>query len=158
MMQWFTMEMWAVGNHPDYPASPEARLEARRRSEEYANRYESFRNALPSQLIEADSRLHDAELVSVHAGSDGRELRLTVRPCEHKTERWVFTGVAHHEWINHQIRLGGPPGFGHLGYSEIAPRKDGFSMAILFSSGLELVVRATGFRIEDVTEPFKYTE
>ena len=154
MIRWMTMELWAAGNLPERTLTLKVLEEMRTRADEYGAKWDSMKERLPPAMVDAVSRLRDAELLSVHADAARAEVRLTVRPWNAPPERWVFKGARRHEWINHQLALSGPPGFGHFGYSEFEVPPDGFSMAILFSSGLESVVRAADFGIEDVALPF----
>jgi hypothetical protein len=156
VIDWITMPLWAAMNsHADYPSTPEMDAERERRARHYWDAWPEIAKRLPPALVQATLLLHDARLVQVHSDPAAGELRLLVRPWQGKTEWWVFTGVEKHQWINHQIQLGGPPGFGDLGYSQIKPTATGFLMAILMSSGLELVVRASGFHFLDAQVPFR---
>jgi len=146
MIQWITMQDWAGVNSRGRGHNAKTLVSMEQRRDAYWRRFDEMKGRLPEALVKADSLLHDARLAEVQSNSEKQELRLLVKPCDGKAQWWVFTGVRNHRWINHRLQLPGPDGFGDMGYSEIRLTSGGFAMAILFSSGLELVVNARGFR------------
>lgn len=147
MIKWITMHEWAGVQHPGEEQGHSSWKTLDERGREYERQLDEIRDRLPPDLLQADQHLHDAELLEVCCRSAVHELQLTVQTYDGKSERWLFQGVSEHRIINHRVELSGPPGFGHLGYSEIEIAEGGFSIAILCSSGIEIVVVATGFHL-----------
>ena len=59
-----------------------------------------------------------------------------------------YAGVFTRKSTNPKRGLAGPHGYGDLGYDEIEVLRDGlYEHRILFSSGIELQVRFTGFKL-----------
>ena len=149
MIRWITMKDWA-GDDDDENESSEADFERRR--EEYWRHLESISDRLPADLIAADRRLHDAELLAIEYDVDTKRLRLRVKPLESPQERWTFTQVSQYNWINHRMQAGRGPVW-DMGYSELRLVPTGFQMDILFTSGLELCLEAGGFVLSEGTVP-----
>ena len=142
MIQWITMKDWAEDDD-DENEGTEADFERRR--EEYWRHLDSISDRLPADLMAADRRLHDAELLAIEYDVDSKRLRLRVEPLGSPQEWWTFTQVSQYNWINHRVNVGGRPGFGEMGYSELRLVPSGFQMDILLTSGLELCIEAGGF-------------
>lgn len=149
MIRWITMKDWA-GDDADENESSEADFERRRA--EYWRHLDSIAHRLPADLIAADRRLHDAELLAIEYDVDTKRLRLRVAPLGSPQEWWTFTQVSQYNWINHRMQAGREPVW-DMGYSELRLVPTGFQMDILFTGGLELCLEAGGFFIHKGTVP-----
>jgi hypothetical protein len=119
----------------------------------YTGHLGTIRDRLPPDLLatEESVSLHDTRL---------RELRLSVTEAVltlgldsySGDERLalVYSGVERLESsADPEVGLGGPAGYGDLGYYEIDVLADGaLEHRLLFSTGVELVVVFRGFRLE----------
>lgn len=141
-MRFFTMAWWC-GTQTGGAGDPSAA---------YAAHVAAIRDRLPPDLLatEESVSLHDTRL---------RELRLL--PAEGTLalgldnnagdERLtlMYTGVERFEsTADPEVGLGGPAGYGDLGYWEVDALPSGaFEHRLLFSTGIELVVVFRGFRL-----------
>jgi hypothetical protein len=121
----------------------------------YAAHLAAVRDRLPPDLLATQETisLHDTRL---------RELRLLVAEGSLSLgldsytgdERFtlVYSGVEFLESsADPNAALGGPAGYGDLGYCEVDVLPDGtFEHRLLFSTGIELAVRFRGFRLQRV--------
>jgi hypothetical protein len=124
-------------------------------SADYAAHLAAIRHHLPPDLLATEETvsLHDARL---------RELRLLVAEGTLSLvldsyagdERFtlVYNGVIRFESsADPAVGLGGPAGYGDLGYCEIATLPDGaLEHRLLFSTGIELAVAFCGFLLHRV--------
>lgn len=140
-MRFFTMAWWFGGQTGD----------AGDAAADYAAHLAAIRNRLPPDLLATQESvsLHDARL---------RELRLvdgtlTLGLDSHAGDERLtltYTGVERFESTSDpEVGLGGPAGYGDLGYHEVSVLPDGaFEHRLLFSTGIELVVVFRGFRLQ----------
>ena len=142
-MRFFTMAWWC-GSQTGDAGSPWAA---------YAAHVASVRDRLPPDLLilEESVSLHDARLrelrvmfaqgtVSLGLDSDGGGERLTL----------IYSGVERlQSTADPEVGLGGPAGYGDLGYGEVDALPGGaFEHRLLFSTGIELAVVFRGFRLQ----------
>jgi hypothetical protein len=122
---------------------------------EYARHLAAIRDRLPPDLLatEESVSLHDTRLrelqllvseqsLSMGLDSYAGDERLTL----------VYSGVERFESsADPKVGLGGPAGYGDLGYCEVdVLRGAAFEHRLLFSTGVELVVMFRGFRLHRV--------
>ena len=148
-MRYFTMAWWCgtqTGDAGDAFAAYTAHLN-------------TVRDRLPPDLLATqesvslhDTRLRELRLVdgSLSMGLDNYagDERLTLTYT--RVERFESTA-------DPQVGLGGPAGYGDLGYCEVDVLSSGaFEHRMLFSTGIELVVVFHGFRLQRSrpTEPY----
>lgn len=151
-MKWFKMEGWREHNEVQAHEGGVPDMGTDWDLAGYTAHLESIAPRLPAELLDACSMVHDSSLVSMHTDLRAKRLDmlvLTARGHEH----WVFEGAEYVRWVNNMMSLPGPPGFGDMGYEELDIDDNGrMVVRILFSSGLELHVAFTGFRLS-VEEP-----
>ncbi len=144
-LRFFTMAWWCgvqTGDSGDPSSAYTAHLVA-------------LRDRLPPDLLatEESVSLHDTRLrelrflaaeksLSLGLDSYGGEERLTL----------FYSGVERFESLaDPKVDLGGPAGYGDLGYCEVAMLPSGaLEHRLLFSSGIELAVVFRGFRLQRV--------
>lgn len=140
IMRWMTMAWWR-GDVPQQTADG------------YAAHFDSIRNRLPVNLRDFHDRvtLHDAKLLSLKIDLLSRSVRMELAGYHWNTKMppdrecvWhlCYEGV---ETVRSLATidngLGGPAGFGDLGYDELTIAGDGiYSHAMLFSTSVELQV------------------
>ena len=144
-MQFFTMAWWC-GTQTGDAADPSAG---------YAAHLAAVRDRLPPDLLATQESvsLHDTRLrelrilpaqgtVSLGLDSYAGDERLTL----------TYTGVERFEsTADPEVGLGGPAGYGDLGYCEVDALPGGaFEHRLLFSTGIELAVVFRGFRLQRV--------
>src|SRR5262245_24988929 len=127
--------------------------EAGNPSAAYAGYLAAIRDRLPPDLLatEESVSLHDTRLrelrllpaegtLSLGLDSYAGDERLTL----------TYTGVERFEsTADPEVGLGGPDGYGDLGYCEVDELSGGtFEHRLLFSTGIELVVVFRGFRLQ----------
>lgn len=141
-MRFFTMAWWLGLQAQETPDPAIA----------YAAHLATIRDRLPPDLIATEEwvSLHDTRL---------RELRLlltegtlTLGLDSHAGDERItitYSGVERYESIaDPEVGLGGPAGYGDLGYWEVDVLPDGaLEHRMLFSSGIELWVTFHGFRL-----------
>ena len=142
-MQFFTLDWWRgvqVGSDDD-PAV------------EYAAHLATIRENLPPDLIatEEEVSLHDSRLRHLRLLTAERSLALAL--SNYAGDEYItlhYSGVQRFESIaDPDAGLGGPFGYGDLGYCEVDLISNGsFEHRLLFSSGIELVVAFIGFRLQ----------
>ena len=135
--------------------------------ETVVSRYWAYLDGVKAQLPEAvrafayEHNLHDALLLKMHVNPTARTVQ-----CEYdgwdRTSYYprrytlVYTDVEALETGGNPARpLGGPGGFGHMGYAEFECLADGLiEHRLLFSTGIELTLRFRGltFEYEEVGE------
>ena len=127
-------------------------------NEQYCRYVQSVKKSLPKDLWRLfwNVSLHDAHLRRLHFAQHKLELKLDGgRRDKGKYRlglqrfRLTYDGVSRMTSLASPKRgLGGPGGYGDLGYDEIEVIADGlFEHRILFSSGIELQVRFSNFTL-----------
>jgi hypothetical protein len=142
-VQFFTLDWWrglqiAIDGDP---------------ATEYAAHLATIRDRLPPDLlaIEESFSLHDARLRSLRLFTAERSLSLALSNYAGDERITLhYSGVERFESnADPEFGLGGPFGYGDLGYCEVDVLPSGaFEHRILFSSGIELAVAFRGFRLE----------
>lgn len=147
-MRFFTIAWWMGLQGEELPSPAPA----------YAAHLATIRDRLPSDLLATEETvsLHDARL---------RELRLPLAKgtltlgldnyAGDERITLTYSGVERFESIaDPEVGLGGPTGYGDLGYCEVDALPDGtLEHRILFSSGIELRVTFRGFRLHRTNLP-----
>ncbi len=142
-MRFFTLEWWRgvqVGSDDDLAVG-------------YASRLAAIRENLPPDLIatEESVSLHDSRLRHLRLITEDRSLTLAFSNYAGDERITLhYSGVERFESIaDPNAGLGGPFGYGDLGYCEVDLLPGGsFEHRLLFSSGIELVVAFSGFRLQ----------
>ena len=147
-MKYFTLEWWREGD--DGSAS-----------ERYSQYVESVKARLQPALIRLHEicTLHDGCLRAIEADMVRREAILDVDGHRYIAEerrygrrefRLLYGDVLRlGSTATPEHALGGPPGFGDLGYDEIELIADGvFEHRMLFSSGIEIAVQFGRFELQ----------
>lgn len=144
-MKFFTLDWWTGDSEAD-PHSA------------YAAHVASIRHLLPADLLALHERnpLHDARLRDLRLDVTAGELVLSFDAADEnggfgRRLRLAYRGVTLFRSAADPARgLGGPHGYGDLGYDEIDTAGDGtFEHRLLFSSGVELQVQFRHFGWED---------
>lgn len=139
-MRFFTMDWWGGRHQGDDPFAA------------YTVHLAAIRHLLPPDLLatEESISLHDTRL---------RELFLSPKECSLRIALDTYAGdkhlvLAYNEVERFQslaapdVGLGGPGGYGDLGYCEVDIWPCGsFEHRLLFSTGIELVVVFRGFQL-----------
>jgi hypothetical protein len=118
----------------------------------YATHLAAIRDRLPPDLLatEESISLHDTRLRELRLSVAQGSLSLGLDNCT-GDERLtlVYTGVERFESsADPEVGLGGPAGYGDLGYWEVdVLPDDAIEHRLLFSTGIELIVMFRGFRI-----------
>ena len=142
-MRFFTLDWWR-GCQTGPAGDPGA---------DYAVHLDTIRDRLPTDLLalQTSISLHDArlrELVVLAAAASAR----LVLDSYGGDERYILTysGVERMEsTADPEAGLGGPHGFGDLGYDEADVLPSGaFEHRMLFSSGIELTLGFRGFKLQ----------
>jgi hypothetical protein len=138
-MRFFTMTWWSGDAIRDpFP--------------DYANHLASIRDRLPRDLLATEETvsLHDTRLRELRLSLAERTLLLEL-DSHSGEERFslCYTGV---EWLESvadpKLGLGGPGGYGDLGYCEVDILANGaFEHRLLFSTGIELTIACHDFRL-----------
>jgi len=141
-MQFFTMTWWQ-GESDDDPFPL------------YDAHLATIRDQIPSQLRQLDQAdpysLHDALLREMHFDAARAELNLLLDVEDGQLD-WRRLRLTYQKVTSFQshadpnVGLGGPHGYGHLGYTEIHLVPDGhLEHRLLFSTGIELRIRFADF-------------
>jgi len=122
----------------------------------FRDHLDSIRDQLPSDLLvlQDSVSLHDARLHLFSHDASTKTLTLTLHGGDGSGGLRVFT-LLYRNVISHRfssdpdVGLPGPNGFGDLGYDEpdVLP-SDLFQHRLLFSSGIELQVDFSDFKLE----------
>ena len=122
------------------------------RAAEYPAHLATFRDRLPPDLLltEESVSLHDTRLRELKLLPAQGSLSIGLDSYQ-GDERFTldYIGVTQFEsTADPAVGLGGPGGYGDLGYCEVDALKDGkFEHRLLFSTGIELMVVFTDFRL-----------
>jgi hypothetical protein len=123
----------------------------------FCDYFDSVREALPSSVIQLwdEYTLHDAQLTALKVDFDANEVTMDLHGfvgglSEQCQYHLVFSGVVQLLTEGSPERpMGGPGGFGHLGYYEFEVLGDGlFESRMLFSTGTELTLQWSGLRVQ----------
>jgi hypothetical protein len=139
-MRFFTMAWWG-GDHKGDDAMAA-----------YAQHLAAIRDRLPPDLLATQESvsLHDSRLRELRLMAKDGSLRIALDSYR-GDERFtlVYSGVARFEsFADPDVNLGGPGGYGDLGYCEVSVLPSGlFEHRLLFSTGVELVVEFSGFQL-----------
>jgi hypothetical protein len=146
-MNFFTIEWWQGAMEDDETEAVYPR---------YQQRLDAIRDRLPlafRQLAEGipPIHLHDARLLDLHV--DLQAARATLSFMEYGMDKGfalIYDGLLDVRATgNPKMGLDGPYGFGDLGYDEKDALEDGsLEHRLLFSNGIELDLRFTGFAVE----------
>jgi hypothetical protein len=139
-MKYFTLDWWRGDADSDI--------------EEYSSYLDDIRPQLSSKLSQfVDTiNLHDAQIISFDLDTTGRKLEFLFNALfpssgpasfEHHRLSLIYEEVSHINSISTPEKaLGGPAGYGDLGYDEIElVQEQLFEHRLLFSSGIELQIR-----------------
>ena len=139
-MRFFTMVWWGGDHKGDDPIPA------------YAVHLAAIRDRLPPDLLATQESfsLHDARLRELRLSLKDRSLRIALESYagdEHLT--LIYSGVDRFDsFADPNVYLGGPGGYGDLGYCEVDVLPSGtFEHRILFSTGIELAVEFQGFQL-----------
>jgi hypothetical protein len=139
-MRFFTMSWWCATQTGD-AGGPSAA---------YAAHFATIRDRLPPQLLATAESvpLHDARLRGLRLANDTLVLELDTFVGDERLTL-TYTDVTRFESsADPEVGLGGPAGYGDLGYCEVDALPDGaFEHRLLFSTGIELAVVFRGFRL-----------
>lgn len=149
-MRFFTMAWWCgcqTGDAGDAGAG-------------YAAHLAAVRDRLPPDLLATEETvsLHDTRLRELRLLPAENTLTLGL-DCHAGDERFILTYSGVERFESHadpDVTLGGPGGYGDLGYCEVDALPGGlFEHRLLFSTGIELAVTFRGFRLRrsDATDP-----
>ncbi len=147
MMRFFTMAWW-MGDMGDDDADHVL--------PSYQAHYERIRDRLPGALrdMEGVAALHDSRLLRLAVDIEAATAKLTIVTYD-GDHRWTLTYiglVGMQSTADPEKRLGGPGGYGDLGYDEVDVGEDGlFEHRLLFSTGIELGFRFRDFAFEEET-------
>jgi hypothetical protein len=119
----------------------------------YATHLETIRDRLSPDLLatEESISLHDTRLRDLRLRIPESTLSLILDSYAGDEQFYLlYSGVERFESVaDPEIGLGGPFGYGDLGYCEVDILPCGaFEHRLLFSSGIELVVVFRGFRLQ----------
>ena len=146
-MKYFTLAWWADGTD-----------DTGTEIQEYHRYLDSVRDSLPADLrrLSEDIGLHDARLRRLHFAHGALELSLDGFGFDEQSRayfdrqlRLTYGGVSTlGSTADPKTGLGGPHGYGDLGYDEMEVIGAGvFEHRMLFSSGIELHVRFASFSL-----------
>jgi hypothetical protein len=145
-LRFFTIDWWRGALDEE---AAEAILPA------YQKHFAAIRDRLPSafqRIGEGVPPLHDARLLELDLGLRVRRAKLTFADYS-MNQRFalVYDDVETFRATGHpQKGLGGPHGFGDLGYDEQDVVGDGlYEHRLLFSTGVELQIQFAGFAVEE---------
>lgn len=117
----------------------------------YAAHLAAVRDHLPPDLLatEESVSLHDTRLRELRLADGSLLLRLDSYAGDERLTL-TYTGVERFESAaDPKVCLGGPAGYGDLGYCEVDALPGGtFEHRLLFSTGIELAVVFRGFRLQ----------
>lgn len=140
-MKFFTMAWWC-GCQTGDAGDPSAA---------YAAHLAAVRDRLPPDLLatEESVSLHDARLRELRLADGTLVLGLDSYAGDERLTL-TYTGVERFESAaDPAVGLGGPAGYGDLGYCEVDALPGGaFEHRLLFSTGIELAVVFRGFRLQ----------
>jgi hypothetical protein len=146
-MRFFTLAWWCGTQDCNFADDP---------VEAYRAHLSTIRDRLPTALLalQESVSLHDGRLRSLDLSPSEGALKLVVDGDDGRGGLRRFTlrygSVTHFgSTADPAIGLGGPHGYGDWGYDEADVNENGgFEHRILFSSGIEFVVRFTTFVLE----------
>lgn len=134
-MKYFTIEWWSGCQTGDDGHAVER----------YQAHAASIRSRLSPELLSIHEgiSLHDATLISLRIISDHREAVLRLQLPTNRQIELRYKALSGFDSLHMpSMALGGPGGFGHLGYDEIDVLADNtFEHRLLFSSSIELRFR-----------------
>jgi len=139
-MRFFTMTWWGGDHQGDDPIPA------------YALHLAAIRDRLPPDLLATQESvsLHDTRLRELQLLLADKSLRIVLETYS-GAERLtlLYTGVVRFDsFAAPDVYLGGPGGYGDLGYCEADVLTGGsFEHRLLFSTGIELVVEFRGFQM-----------
>jgi hypothetical protein len=138
-MRFFTMAWWGGDHQGDDPIAA------------YAAHLAAIHDRLPPDLIATQESvsLHDTRLREMQLLLNDRSLRVALEShAGDKRLTLLYSGVNRFDsFAAPDVYLGGPGGYGDLGYCEVDVLPDGsFEHRLLFSTGIELVVEFRGFQ------------
>ena len=145
-MRFFTMDWWSGDDPEDRPDSAFA---------DYAVHLAAIRDHLPADLraTQESVSLHDCRLrvLTLNAAQQSLVLTLESHDADERLTL-IYCGVERFEsYADPDVGLGGPAGYGDLGYSEVEmPTPSSFEHHLLFSTGVELVVTFRDFALQRV--------
>lgn len=133
----------------------------RQELERYWAYNDGIRSRLPPDLLALldEVSLHDAKLRALDLEVGERKLVISLDGYRYTRESneacrraitLTYGGLREvHSTADPKTGLGGPHGYGDIGYDEIEVHPDGsFEHRLLFSSGIELAVRFERFRLD----------
>ena len=142
-MKYFTMDWWA--NRCDPPSV----------CDDYKHYIDSVRDSLPEQIVRfVDGHmLHDSVVRELSVRPGDETARFVADGFDLNLERSVAYELEYAGVVTVAVRgdasenLPGPAGLGHLGYDEFELLEPGtFEHRLLFSSGVETLIRFRAFR------------
>ncbi len=140
-MRFFTMAWWC-GTQTGDAADP---------SVGYSAHLAAVRDRLPPDLLATQESvsLHDTRLRELRLADGSLSLGLDSYAGDERLTL-TYSGVELFESAaNPEVGLGGPAGYGDLGYCEVDVLPGGaFEHRLLFSTGIELAVVFRGFRLQ----------
>jgi hypothetical protein len=140
-VRFFTMAWWCGTQTGDAEA----------RSAGYAAHLDTVRDRLPPDLLATQESvsLHDTRLRELRLAEGTLTLGLDSHAGDERLTL-TYTSVERFESVaDPEVGLGGPAGYGDLGYCEVDALPGGaFEHRLLFSTGIELVVVFHGFRLQ----------
>lgn len=150
-MKYYTWGWWSG----DIDPTKDNQIQRQVRS--YGNYFDSVREAFPSSVVSLSDEytLHDAELITLKANFVNNKVSLNLegysRDDSERCQYYLlFSGVVELSTVgNPEQPLGGPGGFGHLGYNEFEVLGDNlYESRMLFSTGIELILQWSDFSFE----------
>jgi hypothetical protein len=122
----------------------------------YATHLKTIRDRLPPDLLatEESISLHDTRLRNLGLQTVASSLSMAlINHAGNEQFLLLYSGVERFESVaDPEVGLGGPFGYGDLGYCEVDILPCGaYEHRLLFSSGIELVVVFRGFRLQRAT-------
>jgi hypothetical protein len=145
-MRFFTMAWWC-GIQTGVESDPTV---------DYIAHLSAIRDRLPPDLLATQEAvsLHDTRLRELRLLPNERSLSLVLESYA-GDERLTLTyaGVERFESMaDPEVGLGGPAGYGDLGYCEVDVLPDGaFEHRLLFSTGIELAVTFREFQLQQAS-------
>ena len=142
-MKYFTMDWWAN------------RCEPLTVCDDYKEYIDSVRGSLPEQILRFidGHMLHDSVVSDVSVRPGDETARIAADGFDANLDKRVAYELEYAGVVVVTIRGGasdslpGPAGLGHLGYDEFEPLQSGvFEHRLLFSSGVEILIRFRAFR------------
>ena len=152
-MRFFTMHWWAG------PMEGRPIAEHTKTIDDYTIYLATIRHRIPPALVDEYLNTHDSRLQQLSVDIDRREALLELANAQLNTaqNRWItgrvqlrYSGVhAVLSTADPNVGLPGPHGYGDLGYDEVEVLPNGLiEHRFIFSTGIELDIRFTGFEYE----------